>query len=139
MEARDLDGGQGILGHNPDYQAELRRPQARGGAEQRGDARGSEPVALGGDDVEEGQVGAGDLGEGGVEGARRDVAEGELREVPPEAAPAARDQACVGGSAGAAEAGEDVEEQIVGEAAEAVHSAAADAGAGHDAEARALG
>lgn len=59
-------------------------------------------MALGDIDIEEAQLCAGDLGEGGVESARRDVAEGELRQVPPEAAPAAREQAGLGGGAGAA-------------------------------------
>ena len=51
--------------------------------------------------------------------------EGELGEKGPEAAPPAGEQAGVSGGAGAAEAGEDLEEHVVGEGADAVGAVAA--------------
>jgi len=65
-----------------------------------------------------------------VSRAPGDAAEGELGEVPPEAAPAAREQAGVGGGAGATEADEDLEEEVVGKAADVVHAVSVAALAG---------
>jgi hypothetical protein len=78
-------------------------------------------------DVEERRRGAGDLGERGVERAGRDAVECERGEVGPEPAPPAREQARVRGGAGAAEAGEDLEEDVVGEGADAVLAVRKDA------------
>jgi len=71
-------------------------------------------------DVEERRRGARNQGERGVERAGRDAVECERGEVGPEPAPPAREQARVRGGAGAAEAGEDLEEDVVGEGADAV-------------------
>jgi hypothetical protein len=74
--------------------------------------------------LEAGQGGAGDLLEGGVDCVQGYVAEGEVEEVPPEAAPPAGEGAREGGCAGAAEANEDVEQHVVWKGADPVLSAA---------------
>ena len=102
-KGRHLDGGHFISLDHPGYHdAQVRRVQTRGGAKQRGDGFGGDPVRdL---DVEEGQLREGYLGEGGFDCAGRDAAEGELGEVPPEAAPPAGEDAGAGNGGGAAEA-----------------------------------
>jgi hypothetical protein len=63
---------------------------------------------------------ADDPAERRVELVRRDHVEGELGGAGPEAAPPAREEARVGGGAGAAETGEDLEQEVVGKGADAV-------------------
>ena len=102
---------------------DLCRRQRGGGAEQRGDAGRLQlqlVVVVEQVHVEERRRGAGNQGERGVERAGRDVVERERGEVSPEPAPPAREQARVRGGAGAADAGEDLEEDVVGEGADAV-------------------
>jgi hypothetical protein len=108
------------------YHAELHRVHTRGGAEQRGDGVGAEHVVPPGGtaDVEEGEVREGDLGDGGFQSFGHDAVEGELREMPPEAAPPAGEDAGTGGGAGAAEASEDLDKDVIVEPADAVHSTA---------------
>jgi hypothetical protein len=81
-------------------------------------------VSLGDLYFEAGQGGAGDLLEGSVDCVQGHVAEGELEKVPPETAPPAGERACVGGSAGAAEVNEDLEQHFVRKGADPVVSAA---------------
>jgi hypothetical protein len=70
--------------------------------------------------TEDGQLRERDLREGSDDGVGSEAVEVDLGEAPPEAAPLAGEAAGVGGGAGAAGAGEDLEECVVGEAADAV-------------------
>lgn len=94
------------------------------GAEQRGNAIRCEHVVDGDRDAERTRW-AGDLAERCVELFRRDLVEDELRGAGPETAPPAREEARVGCGAGAAEACEDLEQEVVGEGADVVGAGAA--------------
>ena len=110
-EGWHLDGHGFIRPARPSYDVEIDRVKTRRGAEQRGDSfDGKLGVDIvGGIDVEEGQLWYGDLCEGVLESVAGDTAEGELGEVPPEAAPPAGEDAGAGGGGGAAEADEDLD------------------------------
>ncbi|RLN33632.1 protein argonaute 18-like [Panicum miliaceum] len=103
------------------------KDELKSGPEPRGDTGGVDRrVGAGFVDAEEGRrrgARAEQLGPGerGVERAGGFGVEGELGEAGPEAVPTAPEQACPGGGAGAAEADEDLEEQVVGQGADAVH------------------
>ena len=126
FEARQLDGirvaPDTYVHKNVDI--EIHRRKRCDSAEQLRDAGRREPMVVGEADYERTR-GAGDLGERGAERLGPDVVEGELGEAGPETAPPAGQQAGVRGGAGAAEAGEDLEEHVVGEGADAVDAAAA--------------
>ena len=125
MVAGKLDGNFMIFTVTPDIDDEIRRGEQRGGMEQRGDAsRVHNHVFPGGLYFEAGQSGADDLLEGGVDCIQGDPAEGELEEMPPEAAPPAGEGAREGGGTGAAEANEDLEQQVIRKGADPILSAA---------------
>jgi hypothetical protein len=65
-----------------------------------------------------------DAGERRLQGVERDVTEDDPTEALPEVAPPAGEDAGARGGAGAGEAGEDEKEQIVGQGADEVRSAA---------------
>jgi len=102
-----------------DVDRKLCRRKRRRGAEQRGNAIRCEHVVDGDRDAERTRW-AGDLAERCVELFRRDLVEDELRGAGPETAPPAREEARVGCGAGAAEACEDLEQEVVGEGADVV-------------------
>ena len=75
-------------------------------------------------DVEEGQHrrGGADLGERWLERAEGDIAERDRGEASPEPAPPAGEDTGERGAGGTAQAGEDQEEQVVWEVADAVRT-----------------
>ena len=106
-KGRHLDGDRFIRPVLHNYDVEIDRVKTRGGAEQRGDSfHGRRVVDIVGAiiDVEEGQLWYGNLCEGRLESVGSKTAEGELGEVPPEAAPPAGEDAGAGNGGGAAEA-----------------------------------
>ncbi|GJN33122.1 hypothetical protein PR202_gb21688 [Eleusine coracana subsp. coracana] len=107
----------------PTHYTQIRRIQTRSVSEQRGNACGGKGMVPAIANVEERHLWYVELGEGGFQSAGVCVEEVELEKAPPEAAasPAVED-AGAGGGAGASETGEDHEEQVVVEAADAVHT-----------------
>ena len=113
-------------GEHRDGEGELYRRPTRGGVEQGGDAARVQRAmsrAPGDVDVDGLQRSAGHPGERRVDRVGRETAEGDLQEACPDPAPPAGEKASARGGAGAAEAGEDLEEQVVRECADAVHPA----------------
>jgi hypothetical protein len=81
-------------------------------------------VPLGDFYFEAGEGRAGDLVEGHVKSVRRDIAEGELSEVRPKAAPPAGEGAGEGSSAGATETSQDLEQHVIRKGVDQACSAA---------------
>lgn len=102
-----------------DFDSKLCRRKQRRSGEQRGNASRGEHVVAGDKDTERSR--RGDYpAERRLELVRRDHVEVERGGAGPEAAPPAREEARAGGGAGAAEAGEDLEQEVVGKGTDVV-------------------